>query len=96
MRHIAVVTVPSMHAATAPPIRLLFVHKEKQKNFAYLGRAGFAATGPVKQKFLRRFFSKRGSFPPTEGIALKVRQTTPSKHKTRTPPAAEAILWTCF
>jgi hypothetical protein len=31
---------------------------EKKKFSAPLGRAGFNATGPVKQKFLRRFFQK--------------------------------------
>jgi hypothetical protein len=41
---------------------LLFVNKEVQKNFVSLGRAGFAATGPESQKFLRRFFSKSGFF----------------------------------
>jgi hypothetical protein len=37
---------------------LLFVNKKKSKNFFHLGRAGFSATGPFKQKFLRRFFQK--------------------------------------
>jgi hypothetical protein len=38
------------------------VNKKKQKNFFHLGRAGFVATGPDQQKFLRRFFSKSGFF----------------------------------
>jgi hypothetical protein len=42
--------------------RLLFVNKKKQKNFAPLGHAGFSATGPKEQKFLRRFFKKRQLF----------------------------------
>jgi hypothetical protein len=42
--------------------RLLFVNKKKQKNFAHLGRAGFTATGPKEQKFLRRFFQKAATF----------------------------------
>jgi hypothetical protein len=32
------------------------VNKKKQKNFINLGRAGFNATVPREQKFLRRFF----------------------------------------
>jgi hypothetical protein len=36
---------------------------EQKEVFAPLGRAGFAATGPAQQKFLRRFFSKSGYFP---------------------------------
>jgi hypothetical protein len=39
-----------------------FFEKKKQKTFIKLGRAGFAASGPVKQKFLRRFFQKAASF----------------------------------
>jgi hypothetical protein len=42
--------------------RLLFVNKKKQKNFVHLGRAGFTATGPEEQKFLRRFFQKAATF----------------------------------
>jgi hypothetical protein len=38
------------------------VNKKKQKNFANLGRAGFAGTGPTSKKFLRRFFQKAASF----------------------------------
>jgi hypothetical protein len=38
------------------------VNKKKQKNFFKLGRAGFNATGPVRQKFLRRFFQKAAAF----------------------------------
>jgi hypothetical protein len=38
--------------------RLLFVNKKKQKNFCNLGGAGFVATGPSEQTFLRRFFKK--------------------------------------
>jgi hypothetical protein len=34
------------------------VNKKKQKNFFKLGRAGFSATGPNEQKFLRRLFQK--------------------------------------
>jgi hypothetical protein len=34
------------------------VNKKKQKNFFKLGCAGFAITGPAKQKFLRRFLQK--------------------------------------
>jgi hypothetical protein len=39
------------------------VNKKKQKNFVNSGRAGFPATGPKEQKFLRRFFLKSGHFP---------------------------------
>jgi hypothetical protein len=42
--------------------RLLFVNKKKQKNFFNLGRAGFGATGPLEQKFLRRLARKAASF----------------------------------
>jgi hypothetical protein len=43
--------------------RLLFVNKKKQKNFFKLGRAGFVATGPAKQKFFAPlFFKKAASF----------------------------------
>jgi hypothetical protein len=43
--------------------RLLFVNKKKQKNFLTLGRAGFAVTGPAKQKFFAPlFFKKAASF----------------------------------
>jgi hypothetical protein len=38
------------------------VNKKKQKNFVNLGRAGFAASGPNDQKFLRRFFQKAAAF----------------------------------
>jgi hypothetical protein len=33
-----------------------FCEQKAAKNFVDLGRVGFTATGPVKQKFLRRFF----------------------------------------
>jgi hypothetical protein len=33
-----------------------FCEPTEAKNFFTLGRAGFAATGPDEQKFLRRFF----------------------------------------
>jgi hypothetical protein len=39
------------------------VNKKKQKNFIHSGRAGFSATGPIKQKLLRRFSQKAASFP---------------------------------
>jgi hypothetical protein len=43
--------------------RLLFVNKKKQKNFFKPGRAGFAVTGPAKQKFFAPlFFKKAASF----------------------------------
>jgi hypothetical protein len=39
------------------------VNKKKQKNFFKLGRAGFVATGPAKQKFFAPlFFKKAASF----------------------------------
>jgi hypothetical protein len=39
------------------------VNKKKQKNFLTLGRAGFAVTGPAKQKFFAPlFFKKAASF----------------------------------
>jgi hypothetical protein len=41
--------------------RLLFVNKKKQKSFFQLGRAGFAATGPAKQKFLAPLFFKKAA-----------------------------------
>ena len=41
---------------------LLFVNKKKQKNFVNLGPCGFNASGPAKQKFLRRFFQKAAAF----------------------------------
>jgi uncharacterized protein (DUF2147 family) len=41
---------------------LLFVNKKKQKNFVNLGPCGFSASGPAKQKFLRRFFQKAAAF----------------------------------
>jgi len=41
--------------------RLLFVNKKKQKNFAKLGRAGFNATAPVKQKFFAPLFFKKAA-----------------------------------
>jgi hypothetical protein len=51
---------------------LLFVNKKKQKDFLSLGRAGFAATGPAKQKvFCAAFFQKSGCFLfPGEAITL--------------------------
>jgi hypothetical protein len=33
-----------------------FCEQKEAKNFVNLDRAGFAATGPEAQKFLRRFF----------------------------------------
>jgi hypothetical protein len=43
--------------------RLLFVNKKKQKNFFKLSHAGFAVTGPAKQKFFAPlFFKKAASF----------------------------------
>jgi hypothetical protein len=43
--------------------KLLFVNKKKQKNFVILGRAGFSAAGPAKQKFFAPlFFKKAASF----------------------------------
>jgi hypothetical protein len=41
--------------------RLLFVNKKKQKNFFQLGRAGFAATGPVEPKFFAPLFFKKAA-----------------------------------
>jgi hypothetical protein len=41
--------------------RLLFVNKKKQKNFFKLGRAGFAVTGPAKQKFFAPLFFKKAA-----------------------------------
>jgi hypothetical protein len=41
--------------------RLLFVNKKKQKNFFQLGRAGFAVTGPAKQKFFAPLFFKKAA-----------------------------------
>jgi hypothetical protein len=39
------------------------VKGKKQKNFFKLGRAGFAVTGPAKQKFFAQlFFKKAASF----------------------------------
>jgi hypothetical protein len=40
---------------------LLFVNKKKQKNFFKLGRAGFNAAVPVKQKFFAPLFFKKAS-----------------------------------
>jgi hypothetical protein len=42
--------------------RLLFVNKKKQKNFFKRGRAGFAVTGPAKQKFFAPLFFKKTVF----------------------------------
>jgi hypothetical protein len=41
--------------------RLLFVNKKKQKNFFKRGRAGFAVTGPAKQKFFAPLFFKKAA-----------------------------------
>jgi hypothetical protein len=38
------------------------MHREAANIFSPLGRAGFAATGPETQKFLRRFFQKAATF----------------------------------
>jgi hypothetical protein len=46
----------------SPKKEPLFVNKKQQKYFANLGRAGCNATGPVKQKFWRRFLKKAASF----------------------------------
>jgi hypothetical protein len=37
------------------------VNKKKQKNFFKLGRAGFAAAGPAKQKFFAPLFFKKAA-----------------------------------
>jgi hypothetical protein len=37
------------------------VNKKKQKNFFKLGRAGFAVTGPAKQKFFAPLFFKKAA-----------------------------------
>jgi hypothetical protein len=44
--------------------RLLFVNKKKQKNFLTLGRAGFVAMGPAKQKFFAPLFFQKSGFLP--------------------------------
>jgi hypothetical protein len=41
--------------------RLLFVNKKKQKNFFPLGRAGFSAAGPNRQKFFAPLFCKKAA-----------------------------------
>jgi hypothetical protein len=39
-----------------------FLQKRSEKLFINLGRSGFNATGPISQKFLRRFFQKAAAF----------------------------------
>jgi hypothetical protein len=50
------------------------VNKKKQKNFFQLGRAGFAVTGPAKQKFFAPlFFKKAATFLlPLKPIILQI------------------------
>jgi hypothetical protein len=50
------------------------VNKKQQKNFMKRGHAGFTASGPNEQKFLRRFFKKRrlsSSAPDPYGAAQR-------------------------
>jgi hypothetical protein len=42
--------------------RASFLKKRSKKLFLNFGRAGFAGTGPVSRKFLRRFFQKAAAF----------------------------------
>jgi hypothetical protein len=50
------------------------VNKKKQKNFFKRGRAGFAVTGPAKQKFFAPlFFKKAATFLlPLKPIILQI------------------------